>query len=121
MTTGGTTGGTTGMTTGDLGGFTVADAARACEALVLDPDNLVRGDHDDSVVFADGVEGRSLRRGEKIAIAFHATSDSPIQAGDVALDVQDGVDNLDSLQLVFQRCFDSNGDPIEESGLDFER
>ncbi len=80
-----------------------SDAARSCEVVLVDTQN------DISAVSYNGVKGRDMRRGERLAIAFHALEDGAIVAGSVSF----GEADLGSLTVMTSRCFDAAGAEIE--------
>ncbi len=79
---------------------TLDPAARSCE-LMLRGSAL-------TVVFGDAVEGRHLRRGEQLAVAFAHRADAPIPAGAVAFADGEGA------EVESATCFDATGRPLPD-------
>ena len=107
----GTTGTSNGTTPFEGAGLRVAAEARACELVLLDPQGAVQ-----EVTFSDAVQGRLMRRGARVAIAFHAVGDAEIPAGAVALQLSEGLG--DTLQLLAPRCFDGAGRLLDGAGVE---
>lgn len=89
--------------------FTLSAAARACEVMLFDPDRQL-GD----AAFADAVEGRSLRRGDRLALAFAHRADAAITVGSVGLVARDGIAAVSVESAV---CFDREGRPLADAAL----
>ena len=88
-----------------------SDEARSCEVVVVDQANAI-----DEVTFEDDVEGRSMRRGERLALAFFVKGDSVIPSGAVNFALrQEG--SSEGLQLTNGRCFDGQGQEINGAAL----
>ncbi len=84
------------------------DNARACEAVLTDAAGGI-----EAVAFGEGVKGRFMRRGERLAVAFIADGDAPIADNAVELVLKDGFDDLASIQITVASCSDAGGAPIE--------
>ncbi len=81
--------------------------ARACEVMLHDPEGQLG-----APVFGPAVEGRSLRRGDHLALAFAHRADAPIAAGAVGLVTQgDG----DGVAVASAKCFDAAGHALPEA------
>ncbi len=96
-----------------LGLTVTGEDARACEVLITDAAEAIA-----SVGFANNVEGRSQRRGQKLAVAFTAKDDEPLIEGDVSFVLKDGVENLDGVTLSQARCFDRQGAVLQGTSLE---
>lgn len=83
--------------------------ARACEVMFLDPEGQLG-----AVVFGAALEGRSLRRGDRLAIAFAHRADAPIPPGAVALVAQA---DAAGVQIESGACFDKSGAAIADPGI----
>lgn len=106
---GGTNNGGTNNAT-STAGLSVADAqARSCEVMLNDPGKRIA-----QIAFAEGVEGRSMRRGDNIAVVFFTKSDSAMPGGAVTLDVQDASGDV---LIAQERCFDALGALIAQPGI----
>ncbi len=81
--------------------------ARSCEVMLLDADGQLG-----APVFGAAVEGRSLRRGDRLAVAFAHRADASIAAGAVGLVAANGGDGV---QLESATCFDAAGRPLPEA------
>lgn len=82
---------------------------RGCEVVLRDPDEAIR-----AVRFAGGLQGRFLRRGERLALAFTAT-DSP-GPGAVSFDLRQGSD-FDAVQVMLGRCVDGDGAALPQASV----
>jgi hypothetical protein len=80
-------------------GLATDPRARGCEVLLADDSGKV--DHLD---FGDGVTGRWLRQGDKVAAAFISNRDQPIGA------VQ--VDYAGSFSITNSHCYGSRGEEL---------
>lgn len=89
--------------------FTLDAAARACEVMLFDPDRQL-GD----AAFGAAVEGRSLRRGGRLALAFAHRADAAINAGSVGLVARDGIA---AVQVEAATCFDREGRPLADAAI----
>lgn len=82
----------------------VSADARACEVMLLDAAGQLG-----APIFGAAVEGRSLRRGDRLAVAFAHRADGPIAAGAVGLVAADGGDGV---RIESATCFDAAGQPL---------
>lgn len=82
----------------------VDPAARACEVMLTGPV---------SVQYGDAVEGRHLRRGDRLALAFAARADAALANNAVALASTDP----DRLAIESGACFDLDGRPLAAANL----
>jgi hypothetical protein len=82
--------------------------ARACELVLVDPGQKIA-----QVLFTGSVQGRSLRRGERVAVAFHASADAPMVAGDVGIALREGAQDLQGVSATLGRCFGFAGQVLE--------
>jgi hypothetical protein len=89
-------------TGGNIVGLAVDSNARGCEVLLTEDSGKV--DHLD---FGDGVTGRWLRQGDKVAAAFVSDRDQPIGA------VQ--VDYAGSFSIASSHCYGSQGELLQGS------
>ncbi len=92
-------------------GFVVPAMARACQAVIDDPEGSI-----ESVHFSDRVRGEWLRHGDHIAFAFHAVVNAPIPIWDVSLVITGELS--DGILFDENRCFYSSGAPIETAALE---
>lgn len=81
--------------------------ARACEVMFFDPDERIA-----DVAFGAAVEGRTLRRGERLAVAFAHRADAPFAADALAL-ATGGAE----VQIESTACFDRAGRAIAGAAL----
>lgn len=95
----------------DGGGVTVPvtlvvsnPAARACEVVVQDGAQVITG-----LSFSNTVEGRFLRRGERLAVAFSARSNMVLPADGATIQLQMASTSLNGITLTNNRCFDAQG------------
>ncbi|MEO1269936.1 MAG: hypothetical protein AAFX99_17760 [Myxococcota bacterium] len=109
---------TTGPTTPVVEGttLTIDGSARACELVLIDSENALT-----EVVFTEGqANGRFMRRGERVAVAFHAVDDAAMPEGAVILNVlEGGIDNI-TINTEVSRCFGADGQPLSEAGLEIK-
>lgn len=82
----------------------VDPAARACEVMLTGSV---------SVQYGPAVEGRDLRRGDRLALAFAARADAALDASAVALASTDP----DRLAIESGACFDLDGRPLADANL----
>ena len=83
---------------------------RACEVVLKDPQNKIG-----EVVFdSDSVEGRFMRRGERIALAFHSKGGAEIADGAVGFTPGNGAMDLEGIEVVVGQCVDAQGQPLAE-------
>ena len=87
-----------------LGLFVDSADARACEAVIIDPDKKIA-----EITFPDTIEGRSQRRGARLAVAFSAKADEAIAANPAIFTLADGVTDIDGITAERARCFDRLG------------
>lgn len=85
----------------------VSADARSCEVMLLDA-----GGQLGAPLFGAAVEGRSLRRGDRLAVAFAHRADAPIATGAIGLVAADGGDGV---QIESATCFDAAGRPLPEA------
>ncbi len=89
-------------------GLAVGDAAaRSCEVVLEDPDEKLKD------VNYDGVQGRDMRRGSRLAIAFHALDDESIVDGAVSF----GQADLSGINVTVSRCFGADGAVLDGVGV----
>lgn len=96
-------------------GLTLSEMhARACDALFEEIGGRVAG-----VTFGDGVIGEFVRRDGRAAVSF-VTNASGV--ADIAtVELAGGVAaSAETLRFVKATCFDENGQPLEESGLNWD-
>ncbi len=79
--------------------------ARACQLRLTDPSRRLK-----QVVFAASLEGRQVRRGNRVGIAFFRLGDAPIEDGPVALSLSGG--SPADVPLSKVTCFDKAGEPL---------
>ena len=96
-----------------LGLTVLADDARACEVVLDDPQEKIA-----SVVFTDGAQGKVMRRGNRLAVAFHAQGDEAIPAGAADFEMAAGATDLEGISVMVQRCFDAQGGVIDGDQLE---
>lgn len=87
----------------------ITEAARACEVMFLDPQQRIA-----DVAFAAAVEGRLLRRGERLAVAFAHRNDAAFARGAIAIAAGGAAADV---QIEAATCFDRAGRPLAESGI----
>lgn len=92
--------------------LSVSAEARSCEVMLVDPDGQLG-----APIFDAAVEGRSLRRGDRLAVAFAHRADAPIAAGAIGLVAADGAGGVD---VASATCFDASGRPLADSGVALE-
>ena len=85
----------------------VSADARACEVMLFDPEGQLG-----APVLGAAVEGRSLRRGDRLALAFAHRENAPIAAGAIGLVVAAGGDGV---QLESATCFGAQGRPLADA------
>lgn len=108
----GSDGGVVGPT---VGLRTAATDARACELVITDPDRAVKG-----LAFGAGAEGRLVREGERVAVAFFTRADGAISAEDLGLElVPSG--SAANLGISISRCFDRTGHAIAGATVEVVR
>lgn len=76
-----------------------SDDARACEVMLNDPEDQLG-----EPIFGAGVEGRVVRRGDRVALAFAGRSDAPLGDAVGFTPTAQGAITLESVQ-----CFDRDG------------
>lgn len=88
------------------------DLARSCEVMIIDTNkNLTE------VLFADLVEGRSMRRGGYLAVSFFVKDDTAIPPGAVSFETTGPTDEVAITQ---SRCFDQLGAVLADSAVSLE-
>lgn len=90
-------------------GLGITEAARACEVMFFDPQQRIA-----AVAFGAAVEGRELRRGDRLAVAFAHRHDAPFNRGAIAIAAGGAVADV---QIEAAICFDRGGRPLAESGI----
>lgn len=90
--------------------------ARSCEALVEDPNFLLRGAN-----FGQGVQGTFLQRGTRAALAFSRKDDAAFQDGTITLQLAGDPEGASSLSLREVACFDKDAQPLAQPGLAIAR
>jgi len=83
-----------------------AAGARSCELVVIDGATAIT-----AVTFGDAVEGRTMRRGDRLALAFYGKGGAELTASSVGLTLKSGAD-LQALELTRGRCFGADGAEI---------
>lgn len=83
--------------------------ARACEVMFHDPARRVA-----AVSFGAAVEGRELRRGDRLAVAFAHRADAPFAADALALATSG---DAAAVQIESTACFDREGRAIAGAAL----
>ncbi len=86
--------------------------ARACEVVLVDAEKKIN-----DVTFTSALKGKFMRRGERVAIAFHATDDEALSTGHVAFSLADGINDLEGVTLRVSRCFDLQGQPLDTADI----
>jgi hypothetical protein len=86
----------------NIAGLAVDSQARGCEVLLAEDGGKV-----DHLNFGDGVTGRWLRQGDKVAAAFVSDRDQPIGAVQVAY--------AGSFSILNSHCYGSQGETLQGS------
>jgi len=81
-----------------------AAGARSCEVVLTDSAKAITG-----LSFSGDVEGRFLRRGERLAVAFSGRTNAQLPAAGVNLLLQSAGTSLTGMTLSNNRCFDAQG------------
>jgi len=97
----------------------VSSSARSCEVLV---DNLSDSMQVDTIEFTDAVEGFSLNRGSKVAIAFVSKNDQaiPVDAVKVTMKTGESRELTRHINETASACFDSNGTQLTDKFWSFQ-
>ncbi len=76
--------------------------ARSCECLLTDPNGALH-----QVVFGASVEGRQIRRGDRVGVAFFRKADAALDEGAVSLSLKGTA--LNGVVMARASCFDKAG------------
>ena len=86
--------------------------ARSCEAVLLDPQQKIA-----ELAFSETTRGKIMRRGERLAIAFHATSDAVLSEGSADFVLAPEATDAEGVGFVTSQCFNAQGAPLEGDAL----
>jgi hypothetical protein len=81
-------------------GLAVEGSARGCEVVLGETKGKIA-----SVAFSDGVRGKWLRQGDKIAAAFIAREDTPMSGVEVVFGKEGG-----AFEILTSHCYGSRGE-----------
>ncbi len=96
--------------TGELGLQVGNGDARACEVMLKDPGKALGELRAD-----DSIEGRALRRGDMLAVAFAQTGDVAVESGAVRFALSG---TADGVEIESVTCFDRSGNPLSEPAVE---